>query len=186
VATSWQWGEIDNFYFTPPTGVALNFSSTCTDLTIIGGYKAATASNSINASVKYNAIGHSTTAALVPTKFTPSVIIGGALSTNAGANFALANARNDNIAVGATSFVQLTSGGASATISGISGGTDGLRLCFVNGTGSVIGILYQDVNSSAANRIYTDGGVTKNIGNAGSAELIYLGALSGWFLITPR
>jgi hypothetical protein len=107
----------------------------------------------------------------------------GRIATLAGSNVTLTNARNDNLAIGTAGFFRFLGGGASAQVSGMVAGTDGQQITVFNATGSNIVFLYDDANSTAANRIYTDGGVSVTLGNAGALSFIYLAVSSRWVFL---
>lgn len=104
------------------------------------------------------------------------------LSTPAGSDVVILNARNDNVAIPNTSLFRLTTGGAAAQISGFVAGVDGQRIVVINGTGSSVAFLPDDANSTAANRIYTAGLATITLSNLGFREFIYSTAYSRWIL----
>ena len=107
----------------------------------------------------------------------------GRVSTLAGTNVTLTNARNDDVAIGTAGFFRFLGGGASAQISGMAAGTDGQQITVFNATGSNIVFLYDDANSTAANRIYVDGGVSITLANAGAIAFIYLAVSSRWVFV---
>ena len=107
----------------------------------------------------------------------------GRVSTLAGTNVSLTNSRNDNVAIGTAGFFRFLGGGASAEISGMAAGTDGQQITVFNATGSNIVFLYDDANSTAANRIYVDGGVSITLANAGAIAFIYLAVSSRWVFV---
>lgn len=98
----------------------------------------------------------------------------------------LADGTTNNWAVGGYNMVNVTGLGASATITGIAGGTDGATLVVVNNTGQDMTMAYDSGSSDAANRIYTATGGNISITGNGSFVLIYVGALSRWYVISSE
>ena len=97
--------------------------------------------------------------------------------------FGASNGLNNNIAIGAVSFVRITGPTAAFTITGIAGGSDGKVLKIYNSTSQQITIANENTNSSAANRITTlnsTGDIV--ITGKGTAELIYSSADSRWLV----
>ena len=107
----------------------------------------------------------------------------GRVATFVGADVSIANSRNDNLSIGTAGFFRVVSGGASAQISGMVAGTDGQRVVIMNGTGNNVAFLFEDANSTAANRIYTESGGNITLGNLGSREFIYSTTYSRWVLV---
>ena len=107
----------------------------------------------------------------------------GRVATLVGADVSIANSRNDNLSIGTAGFFRVVSGGASAQISGMVAGTDGQRVVIMNGTGNNVAFLFEDANSTAANRIYTESGGNITLGNLGSREFIYSTTYSRWVLV---
>lgn len=95
---------------------------------------------------------------------------------------ALANGANNDIARTA-SFIRCTGGGASATITGFTGGADGIWLVVFNDTGAGISLV-NDATSTAANRLLVAGG-TRNLADQRSAIFLYDTSASRWQEIRP-
>lgn len=108
--------------------------------------------------------------------------VDGDLATRA-ANLALANGNNDNIAIGARSFIRVTGPTAAFAIRGIASGFDGKRLTIYNTTTQNMTINDEDAGSTAANRIRTLTGGARATTGEGSVDLIYDATLSRWLVI---
>jgi len=102
------------------------------------------------------------------------------------ATLTLANGSNDNVSV--TSSVVLVSGPTAAfEITGFTIGgatpTDGAHLTVINNTGFVMTIKH-DVTSTAANRVYTFGGVDSiGTGGVSCARFIYDAVAARWWMV---
>jgi hypothetical protein len=161
------------------TGSSSIFNSTGASGITVYGPTHATKANQID--VFAGGLGHTfTSTGLAVTGALSST---GRIATLAGSNVTLTNARNDNLAIGTAGFFRFLGGGASAQVSGMVAGTDGQQITVFNATGSNIVFLYDDANSTAANRIYTDGGVSVTLGNAGALSFIYLAVSSRWVFL---
>jgi hypothetical protein len=88
---------------------------------------------------------------------------------------------NNDISVGATSFIRVTGPGAAFTITGIAGGVDGKVLVIYNATTQNMSITNNDGLSSAANRVYTLAGTVSTTGT-GCISLIYSATDSRWIV----
>lgn len=108
--------------------------------------------------------------------------VDGDLATRA-ANLALATGNNDNIAIGARSFIRITGPAGAFAVRGIASGFDGKRLVLYNTTTQNMTINHEDAGSTAANRIRTMTGAAVATVGEGAAELIYDATLSRWLLI---
>jgi len=99
--------------------------------------------------------------------------------------FTAANGNNNNISIGASSFIRITGPTAPFVISGIAGGVDGKVLTLFNGTTQQITIDDESANSTAANRIWTfnsTGDIV--ILGKGVVKMIYSAADSRWIVIS--
>lgn len=97
----------------------------------------------------------------------------------------LANSRNDNVTIPTTNTGMITfgGGGVSCQIGGMVAPADGTKVAIWNNTGQAITILFNDANSTAANRIYTPGGASVTWNNLGIREFVYFSAVGRWILI---
>ena len=87
----------------------------------------------------------------------------------------------DYSGIGGASFARLTPNAANSTISGITGGTDGLYLTVVNVAGSgTLSFTNEDAGSTAANRIITSTGATVTLNTNDTATFIYDATTSRW------
>lgn len=98
----------------------------------------------------------------------------------------LANGTTNNLSIGDFNVVNITGLTGSATITGIAGGVDGARLSLINNTGQDMTIAHASGSSDAENRILTATGANVSIVGSGSFELIYVGALERWFLVSSE
>ena len=105
--------------------------------------------------------------------------IDGDFATRA-ADLALANGNNDNIAIGARSFIRITGPTAAFAIRGIASGFNGKRVVIYNTTTQIMTINHEDAGSTAANRIRTMTGVATATAGEGITEFIYDATQSRW------
>jgi hypothetical protein len=106
-----------------------------------------------------------------------------------GVSITLVNGRNDNVVIGNTSFVRSMSGPTAAfSISGIvpqAVNPEGTYLTLFHNAGQVLTMLHNDVNSTAANRIYIAGSANRTTATTfGTVMLQYNNLLPGWILLT--
>lgn len=147
----------------------------------IGSTTTANSLRSTGTSVTMRHAGH----AIYGSTGAPNVVmdIDGDLATRA-ANLALSNGNNDNIAIGARSFIRVTGPTAGFAIRGIASGFNGKRVVIYNTTTQNMSINNEDAGSTAANRIRTNTGATVTTTGEGSVEVIYDATQSRWILIS--
>lgn len=97
----------------------------------------------------------------------------------------LANGNNNNVNVGAYSFIRITGPTSGFTITGIAGGQNGKTLVVFNNSGQAMTINHNDANSNAGSRILTRNGAAYSTA-AGSnfdvVTMIYSAANSAWII----
>lgn len=108
--------------------------------------------------------------------------IDGDLATRA-ADLALVNGNNDNIAIGARSFIRITGPTAGFTIRGVASGVDGKRVILYNTTAQNMTLNHEDAGSTAANRIRTNTGLAAATVGEGAVELVYDATQSRWIMV---
>ncbi len=92
----------------------------------------------------------------------------------------LANGANSNIAVGAYSHIRITGPTTAFSVTGFTGGVNGKIITLINTTAQTM-TLSHDVTSTAANRIYTPGGVPLEVaGQYKTVTLMYNSTLARW------
>ncbi len=109
--------------------------------------------------------------------------INGDLSTQY-ASYSASNGANNDIVIGARTFIRITGPTASFSITGISGGVDGKIVILFNSTTQQITISNENASSLAADRIWTlnsTGDIV--ISGKGIVKLIYSAADSRWIVI---
>ena len=89
---------------------------------------------------------------------------------------------NHNVPV-VSPVANITGHSASASITGFSGGVDGMRITLVNAVAQDVVFVNQSASSSAANRIVTATGADVTMTAAGRAELLYDGTAARWNLL---
>jgi hypothetical protein len=97
------------------------------------------------------------------------------------------NGMNNNLNVGAYSFIQLSGANAAFIITGISGGVNGKTVVLYNSTGQQMTINNNDNNSAAGSRIFTGNGnayVTPNGYVFDVVTLIYSTSKGGWLVVS--
>ena len=91
---------------------------------------------------------------------------------------------NNDIAIGANSFIRISGPVAAFTITGIAGGVDGKIVVLYNSTSQPMTIAHDNAGSSGSNRIYCKGGVSLiPLGQYGVVKLIYSSADSRWIVM---
>ncbi|MBS1902155.1 MAG: hypothetical protein JSS75_00435 [Bacteroidetes bacterium] len=99
----------------------------------------------------------------------------------------LVNGNNNNLAIGAYTFIQVSGPTAPFSITGISGGTNGKIVILYNSSGQAMTITSNDVNSAAGNRIFTGNALaymTPNGYQFDAVTLIYSSSKNGWLLVS--
>lgn len=99
------------------------------------------------------------------------------------ANLGLSNGNNDNIAIGARSFIRVTGPTGAFVIRGIASGFNGKRLVIYNTTTQNMTINHEDAGSTAANRIRTMNAASPATTGEGLAEFVYDATLQRWLLL---
>ncbi|MGZ8558099.1 MAG: hypothetical protein ACXWWC_07200 [Chitinophagaceae bacterium] len=97
--------------------------------------------------------------------------------------FTAVNGNNNNINIGARSFVRITGPTANYSITGIAGGVDGKIIILFNKTGFDMTIADQ-TTSTAANQILCSNNSNAKIERNGCATLIYSSTDSRWILVS--
>ena len=95
---------------------------------------------------------------------------------------AVANGNNNDISVGAFSFIRLTGPTAVFAITGIAGGVDGKVVILYNTSAQDMTIAHQSGSSTAANRIICSDNSDALVKQQGCATLIYSTTDSRWIL----
>lgn len=115
---------------------------------------------------------------------TDNLVVDGYVLTGSYTSFAPVVGNNNNINVGGTSYVEITSAGGNFTITGIAGGVAGRRLTIVNLTSSNMTIATNDSNSTVGNRTHTLGSTVTTTAS-GTVDLIYSDASgTGYWIVT--
>jgi hypothetical protein len=99
-------------------------------------------------------------------------------------SFTASNGVNNNIAIGANSFIRITGPTAAFTIAGMANGVDGKMVYLYNSTSQSFTISNEKASSTAANRIWTfnsTGDIV--ISGKGIVRLIYSTADSRWIVV---
>jgi hypothetical protein len=100
-------------------------------------------------------------------------------------SYTASNGANNNIVIGASSFVRITGPSAAFSISGIAGGVDGKLLVLFNSTSQTITISNDNASSTAANRIWTLNSVGDLVfAGKVAVKLIYSAADSRWIVVS--
>lgn len=117
-----------------------------------------------------------------------STITAAQVNMTRGTSLTLANGKNNNVAIGATSFIGAIAGPTAAfSISGIVAGTDGQLLALFHNVGQILTLDHADAASAANNRVYCPGAVAvATSANMGSALLQYNTALPGWIVLSIK
>jgi hypothetical protein len=107
--------------------------------------------------------------------------VNGDLAFRANTLGALANGNNNDLAIGAFSFIRVASHNAGSTITGIAGGQNGKMVVIYN-TVNNLTIANASASSAAANRIRTMSGANLVTTGEGTITLIYDSTLSNWLV----
>jgi hypothetical protein len=107
--------------------------------------------------------------------------INGDIAWRAG-SFSAVNGSNNNISIGARSFVRITGPNAAFSITGIAGGQDGKIVILYNTTAQNMTIANNNANSLAGNRIYTMTGLDEATVGTGNITLIYDATDQKWIV----
>jgi hypothetical protein len=115
-----------------------------------------------------------------------TVDINGSLATRR-SNITLSAGQNNNVNIGASSYVNIVGPTSAFSISGFATGSDGQMLRVINTTGQDMSILNENTSSTASNRVktHTNGTVVLS-GTSQTADFMYDGSQSRWVLVTSN
>jgi hypothetical protein len=100
---------------------------------------------------------------------------------------AVGNGMNNNLNIGAHTFIQLGGANGAFSISGIAGGTSGKIVIIYNSTGQAMTLSNNDPLSVVGNRIFNGTNqnyVTPNGAAFDVVTLIYSTAKNGWLIVS--
>ncbi|MGB8657621.1 MAG: hypothetical protein WCE90_07530 [Candidatus Zixiibacteriota bacterium] len=101
-------------------------------------------------------------------------------------SFAAVNGNNNNIAIGARSYVRITGPGAAFAITGIAGGQDGKVVILYNTTAQNMTIANNSANSNGGNKILTMSGADEATVGTGNVTLIYDAPSGNWIVTAMK
>ena len=135
--------------------------------------------NGVNGATASTNVGIGTTNPLT------TLDVNGDLATRMG-TITVTNGNQNNINIGGSTFVKITSATGNFNVTGLAGGVDGKMVILYNSTNSNMTFNNNNANSSAGNRILTNTGGNVATSGTGSAILVYDSAAAAWILVSVQ